>query len=161
MNRRGQNRSKKSYSKVPSNHSTKSTNNNRNNRRPETKIVKPETDIKKENIMEKITKTIDECVKLSIDNEKYGFTTTKNVKKLQIGIYVANVRIFKKANPESYKTLMFLVDRDAKTSLIHVTIVDSHPITPTVLFVVSDTYPITKMEKYIPSIVSSTQNMIK
>lgn len=116
---------------------------------------------KKNGILTQTLKAIEDCINLSVDTSKYDIVMMKNTKKLSKGQFTVNVRIVLKAEPGLYKTLLFVVDMDIKTSYIHTVILDSQPITPNLLFTSTDQYPITKIEKYVPSIVISTQNMIK
>lgn len=115
----------------------------------------------KPSILLQAAKTIEDCIKLSIDTDRFGYNIYKSMKKIKSGAFTINVRIYLKQDTYNHKTVLFIVDKDTKTNLIHVSIIDSDPLSPSVLFTTSDEYPIVKLERYIPSIIISTQNMIK
>lgn len=125
-------------------------------------MVKKQNDSpsEKQSVLIQTASAIENCVKLSIDSDRYGYTYMKNFKKIKSGAFTINVRIYAKHSPSEHKSLLFIVDRDIKTALVHVSIVDNSSVNPSVLFTASDLYPVIKIEKYVPSIISSTQNMI-
>ena len=116
---------------------------------------------KKKSALMQTSAVIEDCVKLSIDTEQYGYTVIKNMKKIKTGAFTISVHIYLKHNPDVSKSILFIVDKDTRTSLIHVSIIDANPLSPSILFTTSEQFPANKLEKYIPSIVISTQNMIK
>lgn len=108
-----------------------------------------------------IVKSLKKCISLSIDTDNYIYSITESKKKIQIGSYVLNLRISSKIDSECCKYLVFVINRDDKTGMIHAFILDGDNYAPSVLFSTTDKYPVNKLERYIPSIIASTQTMIK
>lgn len=108
-----------------------------------------------------ITKSIKGYISNSIDKEKYNFAITESTKKIQSGSVVLNLRISLKDDTDKCRYLVFVLNRDAKTGMIHTFILDGDQYAPSVLFSTTDKYPVNKLERYVPSIIVSTQNMIK
>lgn len=108
-----------------------------------------------------IIKSLRNCISLSIDKDRYNYAVTETTKKIKAGSVVLNVRISLKEDAERCRYLVFVVNRDAKTGMNHVFILDGDQYAPSVLFSTTDKYPVNKLERYVPSIIVSTQNMIK
>ena len=124
------------------------------------KITKP---VKKEslNVLLSILKAVKTCISLSVDTESYNYLITESTKKIQIGSIVLNLRISSKDDVDNCRYLVFVFNRDGKTGLIHSFVMDGNNQNPSILFASTDIYPVSKLERYVPSIISSTQNMIK
>jgi hypothetical protein len=108
-----------------------------------------------------VIKTLKNCISISVDKMKYNFVYTESTKKIQSGSYVLSLRLSSKEDAETNKYLVFVINTDAKTGMMHVTILDGDHYAPSVLFSTTDKYPVNKLERYVPSIIASTQNMIK
>ena len=112
-------------------------------------------------ILTNIVKSVKNCLSLAIDKERYNYSVTDSMKKIKAGSVVLNVRISLKNDAERCRYLIFVINRDAKTGMNHVFILDGDQYAPSVLFSTTDKYPVSKLERYVPSIIVSTQNMIK
>lgn len=123
-------------------------------------IGHPDNTIEKKSLMTRIVDTIENCVELSISKE-FRFIIMKNLKKIQTGSIIIKVIVYLEETPEKQRSILFIVDKDIVTSLIHVSIVDDNEKSPSILFTTNITNPISKLEKYIPSIIMSTQDIIK
>lgn len=108
-----------------------------------------------------IIKALKNCINLSVDKKQYNFVFTESTKKIQAGSYVLSLRLSLKTDAEKNKYLVFVINRDAKTGMMHMFILDGDHYAPSVLFSTTDKYPVNKLERYVPSIIGSTQNMIK
>ncbi len=132
----------------------------------QTKPIKKEAKVQstkanKDGILKQISETIEDCIKLSVETDRFGYHINRSLAKINVGAFSITTRIYLKQEPSNSKTLMFIVDKDKKRNLFHITIMGWDPVTPTILFTTSDEYPITKLERYVPSIMMTTQNMIK
>jgi hypothetical protein len=123
-------------------------------------VDQPDNTIEKKSLMTRIVDTIENCVELSIGKE-FRFIIMKNLKKIQTGSIIIKVIVYLEETPEKQRSILFIIDKDIVTSLIHVSIVDDNEKSPSILFTTNITNPISKLEKYIPSIIMSTQDIIK
>lgn len=119
--------------------------------------------VKKEslNVLLSILKAVKTCISLSVDTDSYNYLMVETTKKIQTGSIVLNLRISSKDDVDNCRYLVFVFNRDDKTGLIHSFIMDGNNQNPSILFALTDNYPVNKLERYVPSIISSTQNMIK
>lgn len=115
---------------------------------------------KKEGILTRTIKTIEECLTISINQSKYGIKISKSMRKMASEAVTISAIVYLLDDAEKQKILLFVVDRDKVTSMVHVTIIDNNSKSPNILFVTNDENPISKMEKYIPNIINSTEKMI-
>lgn len=164
-------------SKVNSNKSTTKTksrvqapkpNNNPNNKKwvapnPKTEKVSSETEPRKETDVDKIVNLIKDIIKVTVDVPYCNYSIIEGKNKRSSGIMTMNCIISKKKVPDNKKTLLFSIDMNKKTEEIHIVIIDGHVYKPSILFVASGTVNEikSKIEKYVPSIVLTTQEMIK
>lgn len=111
-------------------------------------------------ILGRISTTMREISESNIDTEKFLYVFTYSDKKKEVGNMVIDLRISLKENPDKYKCLVYVINRDVRTGLNHVFVMDCDNEEHKTLFTVSDRYPVSKLERYLPSIIKSTQNMI-
>ena len=100
------------------------------------------------------------CVPLCIDKDVFGYGMQSSLKKINKGHFTTSLKVFYKNNILKFKKLLFVVSHDIRTDNINVTIIDTTDEVPNILFVTSDEYPIFKIEKYLPSILESLQDIL-
>lgn len=108
----------------------------------------------------KIKSSIYECIPLCIDTDGFSYALNACTKKIEKGCLTISLKIYNKEIVEKSKKILFVITVDVKTDLMTVTIVDNNDASPMILFTCSDVYPMMKVEKYLPTIVESTQTII-
>lgn len=124
--------------------------------------VSSEVTTRKTTDVDVLSDLIKEIISTTVDEPYYEYSIIEAKNKRTYGIMTMNCIIHKKKD-DNKKTLLFVINKDVKTGLINAAIIDGHTHRPSVLFVATD--PLQeikkKIEKYLPSIVISTQEMLK
>lgn len=111
-------------------------------------------------LLKNLGRTIKSSIESSADKERFLYAVTEIRRKLNQGCLVLNVRITDKENGNQWKHLFFVLTYDNKTGWVHSFIMDGDLTAPNVLFFNTSTNPASKLERYLPSIIRSTEMMI-
>ena len=115
---------------------------------------------KTDKIMVSIINSIKNCIKLTVDRKDFIYHITESTKKINNGSFVLSLRLCSRYDETKIKYLVFIVNKDIRTGLYTINILDGNMNAPSIIFSTSDNYPVHKIEKYVPNIIISTENMI-
>lgn len=101
------------------------------------------------------------CVELSVDKD-FDVTTVVKINPKDPSMATVNNVIKEKGERrgKAEKQLTVTIDIDKKTNLFHVMIVNIDKFNTNILFTATEENPIQKIEKYLPNIINSTQNIL-
>ena len=101
------------------------------------------------------------CVELSVDKD-FDVTTVVKINPKDPSMATINNVIKEKGERrgKAEKQLTVTIDIDKKTNLFHVMIVNVDKFNTNILFTATEENPIQKIEKYLPNIINSTQNIL-
>lgn len=113
---------------------------------------------------EKLKEVVDattSCVELSVDKD-FDVTTVVKINPKDPSMATVNNVIKEKGERrgKAEKQLTVTIDIDKKTNLFHVMIVNVDKFNTNILFTATEENPIQKIEKYLPNIINSTQNIL-
>ena len=113
---------------------------------------------------EKLKEVVDattSCVELSVDKD-FDVTTLVKINPKDPSMATVNNVIKEKGERrgKAEKQLTVTIDIDKKTNLFHVMIVNVDKFNTNILFTATEENPIQKIEKYLPNIINSTQNIL-
>lgn len=113
---------------------------------------------------EKLKEVVDattSCVELSVDKD-FDVTTVVKINPKDPSMATVNNVIKEKGERrgKAEKQLTVTIDIDKKTHLFHVMIVNVDKFNTNILFTATEENPIQKIEKYLPNIINSTQNIL-
>lgn len=113
---------------------------------------------------EKLKEVVDattSCVELSVDKD-FDVTTVVKINPKDPSMATVNNVIKEKGERrgKAEKQLTVTIDIDKKTNLFHVMIVNIDKFNTNILFTATEENPIQKIEKYLPNIINSTQNIL-
>lgn len=149
-----------------------------NGRVPSTKYMKPqweknlssvednkkrqdiEDQKKKEIVVKHVSNELINLIKKSINTNEYMFMLSIQDRKIKEGTVVINLSIANKVT-EARKYLSFSVIRDNYSGLLSVIILSVRDNTNNILFSTFERDPVKKLEKFVPTIIHSTEAMIK
>lgn len=113
------------------------------------------------NVIENLVRDIKNCINISIDKNQFNVSLVSNSNKNNPYMVMINAIIrIKDINDDINRHLGISVDVDKKTQLIHVMVFDINKLKTSVLFATTDENPLSKLEKYLPNIISSTQSIL-
>ena len=95
------------------------------------------------------------CVELSVGKD-FDVTTVVKLNPKDSSMATVNNVIKMRGD----RQLSVVIDIDKKTAMCHVMILNVERLNTNILFTATEEDPIQKIEKYLPNIINSTQNML-
>ena len=107
-------------------------------------------------------KYIISLIKSSVDTDIYRYTLVENFGRANMGTAMVTCNLALKEDPKNSCTIAIILSKDLPTQLVSVSVIDiTNNLAPVYLFSCLCNDPRHKMDKYIPSIIGSTQDKIK
>lgn len=98
------------------------------------------------------------CIELSVGKD-FDVTTVVKLNPKDSSMATVN-NVIKMKGARGERQLSVVIDIDKKTSLCHVMILNVERFNTNILFTATEEDPVQKIEKYLPNIINSTQNML-
>lgn len=98
------------------------------------------------------------CVELSVSKD-FDVTTVVKLNPKDSSMATVN-NVIKMKGVRGDRQLSVVIDVDKRTALCHVMILNVERLNTNILFTATEEDPIQKIEKYLPNIINSTQNML-
>ena len=98
------------------------------------------------------------CVELSVSKD-FDVTTVVKLNPKDSSMATIN-NVIKMKGARGDRQLSVVIDVDKRTALCHVMILNVERLNTNILFTATEEDPIQKIEKYLPNIINSTQNML-
>ena len=98
------------------------------------------------------------CVELSVSKD-FDVTTVVKLNPKDSSMAIVN-NVIKMKGARGDRQLSIVIDVDKRTALCHVMILNVERLNTNILFTATEEDPIQKIEKYLPNIINSTQNML-
>lgn len=109
--------------------------------------------------LKEVVKATTNCIELSVGKD-FDITTVVKINPKDSSMATINNVIKVKGERRGERQLSVTIDIDKKTSMFHVMILNVDKFNTNILFTATEDDPIQKIEKYLPNIINSTQNML-
>lgn len=109
--------------------------------------------------LKEVVKAITNCIELSVGKD-FDITTVVKINPKDSSMATVNNVIRVKGERRGERQLSVTIDIDKKTSMFHVMILNVEKFNTNILFTATEDDPIQKIEKYLPNIINSTQNIL-
>ena len=154
----------KTYKKNQNKYPDRKPNNSHHETHPNTKVSKEMSGHEKrqqcEHELNELTGIIVDTIKTTVDTEKFLYYNAVNNDKVKVGNICIDVRITCKGETHFNKCLTIVLNRDDKTGLTHMFILGGNEGAHGVLFSCSDVNMKAKIDRYLPTIINSTQTIL-
>ena len=109
--------------------------------------------------LKEVVKATTNCIELSVGKD-FDITTVVKINPKDSSMATINNVIKVKGERRGERQLSVTIDIDKKTSMFHVMILNVEKFNTNILFTATEDDPIQKIEKYLPNIINSTQNIL-
>lgn len=127
----------------------------------DTHLTKPVELGKPDYSIEALKKYIDKTIDENIDTVFFEYRRYSKTQKIKKGAVTISVEISPRYNPKLKRSLMIIINKDKNHGLYNMTICNGGPRNLNILFMAMEAYLIPKVEKYLPSIIHSTEKILR
>lgn len=111
--------------------------------------------------IEGLKKHIDNIIDKTVDTMFFDCKRYTKTQKIKAGAIATTIELSPKYNPEIKKSLLIIINKDIKRGLFNMSICNGSVENLNILFTCMDAYLVPKVDKYLPVIIQSTENILR